>query len=118
MHHVEGDDASALVAPQHRAFIGIFDRVAPDGRVEVGHAHTNHAVASIPLSERVAEDLIQLVDVLELRTIRTLDVLLAPRTRGCHHATPSSASSSVPPEVSVSTLDAPNSSSYRTAMVR
>src|SRR5215510_11600957 len=119
MHHVERDDASSLVAPQHRAFIGVFDRVTPDGRVEVGHPHTDHAVAPIPLSERIAEDLIQLVDVVELRAIRTLDVLLAPRARRRHHATPASApNGKLPPGISVSTLDAPDSSSYRTVTTR
>src|SRR5262247_2961523 len=91
MHHVERHDASAIVAPQHRAVVCVFDRVAPDRRVEERDAHADHAVTTISLGERIAEDLIQLIDVVEFRANRTFDRLLSPRARGRHYATPSSA---------------------------
>jgi hypothetical protein len=78
VHHVEGDDVTAVVAPEHRAGVGIFDRVAPDRRIEKGNAHANHAVAPIPLGERIAEDLIQFGDLLQPRTERPFDRLRAP----------------------------------------
>ncbi len=64
--HVECDDPPSVVAPQHRALGRIFDGVSPDGRIEERHANAwLMRVPTISLGERVAEDLVQVVDVLE-----------------------------------------------------
>src|SRR5207237_857907 len=73
MHDVEGDDFASLAAPHHRAVCGVANRVAPDGGIQEGHADADHAVATVALSERLAEDLIELVDLVEPRGIRTVE---------------------------------------------
>jgi len=56
----------------------VFDRVTPNRRVEKRDPHPNHPVATIALGERVAEDLIQLADLVELRAIWAVDRVLSP----------------------------------------
>ena len=86
VHHVERDDVTALVAPEHRALSGILDRVPPDSRVEKRHADADHPVATIALRERVAEDLIQLGDLIESRAERPFDRVRAPHARRRHQS--------------------------------
>ena len=46
----------------------VFDGVAPDHRVEERHANAHHAVSPVTLSERIAEHLVQFIDLVELFT--------------------------------------------------
>jgi hypothetical protein len=87
MHDVEGDDPAALVAPEHRALARVVDGVAPDRRVQEGHAHPHHAVATIALAEGVAEDLVERPQVADRDVERTVG--LGRRTavgRGRHQS--------------------------------
>ena len=118
MYHVERRDVPAVVTPEHRPRVGVLDRVAPDRRIEIRDAHANHAVATIALGERVAEDLVQIGDVLEPRPERAVDgVRWAPRASRDHQsAAPivscaASSKADVPNVGSCSTRDAPVSSS-------
>src|SRR6185437_9375502 len=123
VHDVEGHDLAPLVAPQERAGARILDRVAPDERIEVGHAHAHHAVAPIPLGEAVAEDLVEGGDVLHARPLRAVGMVpRSPRPRDGHQpAAPAAASSgalrsspSIAGRSSRLTTEAPVDASYRT----
>ena len=86
MDHVERDDVTAIVAPEHRALRCVLDRVAPDGGIEERDAHADHAVATIALGERVAEHLVQLADLVEPSTKRPFDRVRAPGARRRHQS--------------------------------
>src|SRR6478672_6692060 len=87
MHHVEGSDSVACVAPDHRSFLSIGDREFPDGGIEVRHSHSHHPILPIALGERLAEDCVQrrnLTDADALRRLR--DPRMSPVTRESHYA--------------------------------
>src|SRR5439155_24097848 len=65
MHHVEGDDMPAVVTPEHGTGGCVLHGVAPNRRIEERHSYAYQSVPPIPFGERVAEDLIQLPDVVE-----------------------------------------------------
>src|SRR5579862_245785 len=62
VHHVKRGDRATVIAPDHRAQVGILDRIAPDRRIEERHPDTGQAVAAISLRKSRAEDLVQFAD--------------------------------------------------------
>src|SRR5437773_2964854 len=96
VYDVERDDLAALAAPHHRPVRGVANRITPHRGVQERYAHADHAVAAVALRERLAEDLIELVDLIEPRGIRAVEnVAWTPRARGRHQsAAPAAAYSS------------------------
>src|SRR3954467_7104449 len=86
MHHIEGNDVAAVVAPEHRPVSRVVDRVSPDRGIEKRHPHAHHSVAAISLCEGVAEDLVELLDLVETGAKWSGDRMLPPRAGRRHQS--------------------------------
>src|SRR2546422_10885270 len=60
---VERRDVAVLVAPHHRTFAGIEERVAPDQGIQLRDADADQAVAAIAIGEGLRKDAVQPLDV-------------------------------------------------------
>src|SRR2546426_7719273 len=63
MSDVERRDVVVLVAPDHRSFTGIEQRVPPDERIELRDANADQPVAAVAVGEGFREDAVQPLDV-------------------------------------------------------
>src|SRR5687768_15637806 len=96
MRDVESRNVVKVVPPNQRPFACIGDCESPDSWIQIRYAYSSHAVLSVAVGERVAEDGIKKRDVAfpdRVGSIRRW--LLAPGSGNCHQPTPAGSSSSV-----------------------
>src|SRR2546423_5356491 len=87
MHHVEGGDSVAGVAPDHRAFFGVGDREFPHCRVEMRHPYADHAILAVSFRTSLAEDGVERWDFAHAYPVRRLrHPGMSPVARECHYA--------------------------------
>src|SRR5213078_3074047 len=72
MHHIEGGDPIACVAPYHRAVFGVGYGELPDRRVQVGNPHAHHPVFAVAFGEGFTEDGVQRRDLAHAHALRRL----------------------------------------------
>src|SRR5258708_38681286 len=123
MHHVEGGNLASSVAQEHRATVRVLDGIAPHLRVEIRHADSHHAVAPVPLRERLAEHTVELGNVVGVCPGGTVDLGEGSPTSGVRHQSLTSATARNSLSLSgagsiCETIEHPLSSSYRTPMTR
>src|SRR5687767_6540956 len=123
---IECNDPVLFVAPDHCACSRVCDREPPHRRIQMRDAHAGHSIATVPVGERLAEDVVERRDVGDPYLLRTgRRSRLAPCAGNGHYAAPAVSKSTtscgesdiaLPPPALCSTIDCARDGSYRTAM--